>query len=276
MADRPGGTGATGARWTHDADLVARVRAALRDAGVEPSRLTPETLAALDQFHIGGLGATLALARCAGMRPGCAVLDLGGGLGGPARTLAREFGAIVTVVDVTPSYARLGDWLTARTGFTGRVRFVAADALALPFAAETFDMVWTQASGMNVADKAALYAEARRVLRPGGLLALQEPATGRRLPLRFPVTWADEQGHSYLCPPRVLRGLVAAAGLRERSWSDVTAEILTAMPVAAEPCPVPLDVSLLLGPNAEVKLGNLACNLAEGRLAVVQGVFERT
>lgn len=93
----------------------------------------------------------------------------------------------MTVLDVTPAYCRLGAWLTARARLAGRVAFVAGDALALPFAAATFDCAWTQASGMNIAAKERLYAEARRVLRPGGRLALLELATGRRVPLRFPV-----------------------------------------------------------------------------------------
>src|SRR5205823_5409432 len=108
-------------------------------------------------------------------------------------------------VDLATAYCRVGRWLTARTGLGDRVSFIAGDALALPCATAAFDVVWTQASGMNIADKARLYAELRRALRPGGRLALVEPATGRRVPLRFPVPWADEQALSFLRPPAALR-----------------------------------------------------------------------
>jgi SAM-dependent methyltransferase len=256
-------------------DLVECVRARLRDARLAPERLTAEAWASLDQFHPGGLGATLALAQLAGVRSGDVVLDIGGGPGGPARILARRWGATVTVLDLNLAYCRLGHWLTAQSGDTDRVNFVAGDAVALPFRAAAFDVAWTQASGMNIAAKERLYAEIRRVLRPGGRLVFEELLTGRRVPLRFPVPWADEQDRSYLRPPEALRRLLVANGFRERSWADVSAATLVAMGTLAAGAPSALGVHLLLGPDAASKLQNLGRNLAEGRLAIVRGVFER-
>ncbi|MDQ3045762.1 MAG: methyltransferase domain-containing protein, partial [Chloroflexota bacterium] len=147
----------------------------------------------MDQFHIGGQEATLRLARLAGIHTGQTVLDVGGGLGGPARTLARAFECAVTVVDLTQEYCRVGAMLTSRTGLSPRVAFVNASALNLPFSNDAFDVVWTQHSSMNIANKDRLYDELRRVLRPGGRLALHEIMTGRRIPARFPVPWASDQ-----------------------------------------------------------------------------------
>ena len=126
------------------------------------------------------------------MRPGLRVLDVGGGLGGPARTLAAEFGCQVTVVDPTESYVRTGEALTARLRLTDRVSHRVGDALAVDTAGGMFDVVWTQNSGMNIADKERLYAGFARVLRPGGLLAFQEPMAGPVQPPIFPVMWAPD------------------------------------------------------------------------------------
>ena len=118
------------------------------------------------------------LARLAAPGPGTRVLDVGGGFGGPARTLAVEFGCRVTVVGLTESYVRAAKMLTARIRIDDRVSHHVGNAPALPFPDGAFDMVWTQNSGMNIADKERLDAGLHRVLRPGGLLALQELMAG--------------------------------------------------------------------------------------------------
>src|SRR5213594_3194017 len=146
---------------------------ALAASGKDIDRLTIDDLALADQFHSGGKSSTVRLARLAGLKPGTRVLDVGGGLGGPARTLASEFGCQVTVVDLTESYVQAATMLTARLGLGDRVTHHVGNALELPFDPGTFDVVWTQNSGMNIADKARLYAGFHRVLRSGGWLAFQ-------------------------------------------------------------------------------------------------------
>src|SRR5262245_10333388 len=160
-------------------NLERAILGALAAAGRNLDALTIDDLAPTDQFHSGGKDATLRLARLAGARPGLRVLDVGGGLGGPARTLAAQFGCHVTIVDLTESYVRAGAALTARLGLADRVTHRAGHALALgeALAGEAgggrFDVVWTQNSGMNVGDKERLYAGFARVLPSGGLLAIQ-------------------------------------------------------------------------------------------------------
>ncbi len=259
------------------AGLGETVRGALAAAGMGEGRLTPGELAPLDQFHLGGVAATRALARLAGVGPGDAVLDVGGGLGGPARLLADEFGCAVVVVDPADAYVRVGAWLTTRAGLDGRVAFVHGSGTVLPFADACFDVVWTQHSGMNIDDKERLYREVRRVLRPGGRLATEELTTGRRIPLRFPVPFAADQSLSFLKPPAAMREVLARVGFRELAWEDVTAATLDR--ISAPPprlvAPCPLGVHLLLGPDATASLNNLVCNLEEGRLVVVRAVLAR-
>ena len=259
------------------ARLDATVREALAAAGLGEGTLTPDDLAPLDQFHVGGKEATLSLARLADVRSGESVLDVGGGLGGPARVLAHEFGCAVTVLDPADAYVRLGAWLTTRTGLGDRVAFVRGSGTALPFADARFDVVWTQHSGMNIADKERLSREIRRVLRPSGRLVLEEMTTGPRLPLRFPVPFAPDQSLSFLKPPAAVRQVLAGTGFRELAWEDVTAAVLDAI-AAPSPRPggaCPLSVRLLLGADASPALDNLVRNLAEGRLLVSRGLLAR-
>jgi MPBQ/MSBQ methyltransferase len=128
--------------WGRDG-LEQAILDVLVASGKNLEALTIDELAPLDQFHGGGKAATVRLAHLAGLQSGMQVLDVGGGLGGPARTLAVEFGCHVTVVDLTKSYVRAAEVLTARLGLGDRVTHHAGDALELPFDDGTFDVVWT-------------------------------------------------------------------------------------------------------------------------------------
>ena len=202
------------ARYTR-VDLGTAILAAVRERGGDPDRPTFEDLAPFDHFHNGGRPATLALLGLADPPCGARVLDVGGGLGGPARTLARDLGCRVTVLDATPAFCEAGILLTARTGLADRVAFRHGSALALPFADGAFDLVWMQNVGMHIADKGRLYAEIARVLRPGGRLALQDLLAGAARPARYPTPWAATAGENFLPTAEELGDALATAGLRE-------------------------------------------------------------
>jgi SAM-dependent methyltransferase len=258
-----------------------RILESLRAAGRDVDRLDPRDLAPVDEFHTGGRDATLRPARLAGLAPGMRVLDAGGGLGGPARTLAAEIGCEVTVLDLTEEYCRAGAMLTARSGLGGKVAFRRGDAARTPFEGASFDAVWTRHSSMNVPDKPRLDAELRRVLPPSGLLAMHEILAGPSGPVRFPVPWARDPSISFLAPPEAVRGWIAAAGFREEAWVDETSSARawfeqrrSARPAAAG-SPPPPGLHLLLGDDFETIFRNQVLNLQEGRVAVVVAVFRR-
>jgi len=235
--------------------------------------LTVDALAPVDQFHGGGKPVTVRLARLAAMRPGMRALDVGGGFGGPARTLAVEFGCRVTGIDLTDSYVRAATMLTARMGLEDRVTHQVGDALALPFSDGAFDMVWTQNSGMNIADKEGLYAGFHRVLRSGGLLALQEPMAGPVQPVVYPVMWARDASTSFLRTPGEMRAVIEAAGFRARAWEDVTAE--TVGPATGAAVPAHSIQRLVMGDAIDAIIAAGHRNRAEGRVVSIQAVFER-
>lgn len=259
-------------------DLLERIFAGLRLEGKNPDRLQPRDTAAVDQFHARGRAATLELAGLAGIQPGWRIVDLGGGLGGPARTLARELRCQVTVVDLTAEFVRAGAILTERMDLAGLVHFRHGSALDLPFPDHWFDVAWTQHSTMNIGDKDRLYAAAQRVVRPGGRLAMHEVVAGPEQPVIYPTPWSSDGSASFLVPQEELRALVGRHGFRELAWKDVTEESLAWFERVAPALPdvrPPLGMHLLLGDRAGQMIHGQIRNLRERRVQVIQAAFER-
>ncbi len=259
-------------------DLAAKIFEALRVAGKDASSLTPEDLAPIDQLHARGRVATLELARLAGITPRMRVLDVGGGLGGAARTLAGEFGCAVDVLDITEEFCNAGEMLTARTSLANLVTFRHGSALEMPYPDATFDVAWMQHSSMNVADKERLYAEIRRILRPGGTLAMHEILAGEVSPIHFPVPWARDPNLNHLHPPQEARTLLNATGFAELTWIDETAPALSwyQRRLAASPGrPRALGPHLVFGVDTAGMLRNQVRNLKEGRISIVKAVLKR-
>lgn len=264
-------------------DALARIDRHLSEQGIDPERPTLEALAPYDNFHSRGLAATLDLIALSGFPAGARVLDVGGGLGGPARALAARTGAHVTVLDLTPSFVTQGRVLTERVGMSDQVDFEAGDGTAMPFAAASFDGVWTQHSTMNIEDKEALYAEIHRVLKPGGRLAMHEVLASNGDLIDYPQPRAAEASYSFLSPAGQTRSLIAQSGFRELAWQDETGKVLDffdrargASPTGRSgPAQQPPGQIILFGPAFVERIQNFARNLAMGRLVVIQAVFER-
>ena len=203
--------------------LMEAIADELRGKGIDPERVTVAQLAPVDNYHWHRLAGTLALARVAKITAADRVLDVGGGIGGPARQLAHRLGCKVTVLDITAEYCAVGETLTRWTHLADFVSFVHANALDMPFADASFDVVWTQHASMNIEDKAGLYEELARVVRPGGRFAFFDVLAGPNQPIHFPVPWATDPSFSFLLSPEVTRDLIAQAGFRDHAgWSMAT------------------------------------------------------
>jgi SAM-dependent methyltransferase len=256
--------------------LVDVVLAALDAAGLPP-RLTVADLAPLDQFHARGLEATKELAALAGIDAMSRVLDVGSGIGGPARYLAESLGCKVVGIDLTVEYCRLAEALTARAGLAGNVEFRAANALDLPFGDGEFDRVWTQHVAMNIADRPRLYREMARVLKPGGKLALYDAVAIPGAEPLFPVPWARDPSTSFLLDADATRAVLESSGFTVRVWRDVSAEARQWFAALRPPAQPPkLGLHLLLGPDFRTMSGNFGRNVIEGRVGLLMAVCEKT
>jgi SAM-dependent methyltransferase len=157
--------------YTHGS-LEAALLDTLKRAGRNPDALTYADLAVVDEFHIGGRPATRALGEQIDLPAGARVLDIGCGIGGPARFFAAERGWQVEGIDLTAEFVEVAKALSRRVGMAEAVAFRQASATALPFADASFDGAYMLHVGMNIADKKAVFAEVRRVLKPGGALVV--------------------------------------------------------------------------------------------------------
>lgn len=255
---------------------------ALEAAGKDVEALSRDDIASFEEYHIRGREATRELAEFAEVEDHSRVLDVGCGVGGPARTLGAEYGCEVVGIDIVEEYCRAAELFTERVGLTDDVRIQYGDALDLPFDNEEFDAVWFVHTLMNIEDTDAALEEARRVLRPGGTLALYEICAGPGGDTVFPVPWASDASLSYLVEPDRLRELLIDTGFAEVVWRDVSGtslewfrDVVESMQSRPPDAPRPLGLNLLMGAETPVKAANVVRNLEEERITVIQGVYER-
>jgi SAM-dependent methyltransferase len=250
------------------------IERALIAAGKDLDHLQAADLGPLEDFHTMGRFATTQLVDLAGIASANVVLDAGSGIGGTARYVADHCGCTVEAVDLTDEYCQTSRWLNRLVGLDDRISVRQADVTELPFADGTFDVAISQHVQMNVADKARLYSEARRVLVNGGRLAMWDitiGGSGERAELDYPLPWADQPARSHLVTPDELRAVVESAGFAVEHWNDLTEQAAALMQaVLAQPAN-PLGLQAFVT-DFERKAENLTRALADGRLRVIQGV----
>lgn len=256
--------------------LTDRIKAALSAIVPEDELLTVAQLASLDQFHTRGILATRDLAEAVGLKTTDRVLDLGCGIGGPARYLADSFGCTVVGIDLSPSFVEAADYLSARCGLTDRVSFQVGDALTLTFEDGSFDTVFLQHVAMNIADRAALYAEIRRVLKPGGRFATYDVvSTGGAV--IYPAPWARDEATSFLLSADDTRSALETAGFIPTLWRDDTRTALEWFNAAGANPPVAgLNLGVVMGAEFPAIAGNLGRNIREGRVGILSAVLARS
>jgi MPBQ/MSBQ methyltransferase len=261
--------------------LLDRILAALKEAGKDIDHLTIDDLAPVDELHSRRRLATKELAEMLVPRPGERLLDIGSGLGGPARYLAKVCGCRVTGIDLTAEFVATAVDLARRAGLAGQVDFRQGSALDLPFTDGSFDLAWSQNVAMNIADRPRYYAEMRRILVPGGRLAIQDVAQGPADAPHYPVMWADTPATSFLRTPQETRILLEHAGFKVMTWQDNTDAAITeteaerARVAASGGGPPILGVHLVVGPSFLNKARNGNRNMRENRIRLINAVLAR-
>src|ERR1700712_4913527 len=193
-------------------DMEAMVLDALRGAGVDVDALQVEDLGGLDQLHAGFIPATEHLLDVLDLSESSRVLDVGAGLGGPARWAAQRSGCHVTGIDLSPDFVDVATKLTARVGLSDRVTFDEGSATAMPYDDGAFDRAMLNHVGMNIPAKDQVFAEVRRVLEPDGLFAVYEQMRVGDGELTYPLPWAEDESSSFVETRQTYAELLQAAG----------------------------------------------------------------
>ncbi len=255
-------------------DLGDRILSALETSGVDVEALTVDDLGAVDAFHIRGREATIELAQMLAIDRRDLILDAGCGVGGSGRYLAATFGCRVIGVDLTEEHVRVAEMLSERVGLGDLARFRRASVLDLPFEDERFDVVWTEHTQMNIADKGRFYGELFRVLKPDGRLAFHDVFAGPGGELHFPVPWASDAAISHLIPIEGLRAVLGSTGFSQLAWEDKTGASTAFFEGLVSRDPAALARHPVMR-AAATKIPNLLLNLKEGRVCVVQAVMKK-
>lgn len=260
-------------------DIVPRILAALRQVNGADVPVTPDALAPLDHFHGRGVLATREMAAMLQPQAAEKVLDIGSGIGGPARWIAAHFGCHVTGVDLTQTFCDAAVELVAVTGMAEHVHILQGSALALPLPDATFDRAYSQNVVMNIADKRGMYREALRVLKPGGVLALSNVCAGPGGEPYFPVPWAATSATSFLSTPAATHDDLLAVGFeivqfRETTQSVLADQIKDRQRMEAGSLPL-LGVHLIVGERGRQYRINSARSLEDGRTAVIEALVRK-
>jgi SAM-dependent methyltransferase len=219
---------------------------------VDVDALRVEDLAGLDQLHAGSVAATEHLLDALDLTPGTTVLDVGSGVGGPARLAAARHGCQVTGIDLSPDFVDLARRLTERVGLTGQVTFDVGSATRLPYGDGTFARALLSHVGMNIPDKAPVFAEVRRVLEHGGLFAVYEQMRTGDGELTYPLPWAEDETSSFVEPVERYVELLRTAGFTVERTEDRTAALAAMGP----PPPGALTPGDLFGPAFAERIRN--------------------
>jgi ubiquinone/menaquinone biosynthesis C-methylase UbiE len=261
-------------------NLLSRLNAALTQDGVDPDHPGMEALAPYDQFHGRGLEATMEIADL--MQAGATdhVLDIGSGIGGPARYIANRFGCRVTGIDLTREFCEVARHLTRLLDLEDRITFEVGNALAMPFADGSFDGAYSMNVSMNIADKGAFYQEIHRVLKPGSWLMLSEIAKGEGADLDYPTPWASSAQTSFLSTPEETRRGLLEAGfdviqLRNTLEQALTSGARSRAMVERGEKPPNRAVMLIHGDIATQAMANMSRGLSEARIVPIDVLSRR-
>jgi SAM-dependent methyltransferase len=255
-------------------DVYARIMEAMEAASISPDTVTVEQLAPVDHFHARGFPATVELADVLPIRAGHHIVDIGCGIGGPARYLAERFGCRVSGVDITEPFVEAANQLTSLLKMGELVEVKLGDGQQLPFADGVFDGGYAQHVTMNIADRARFFAEAYRVLRPGAFFAITEHGLGSQGSPHYPVPWSEDGSGSHLVTPADTVRYLRDAGFVDVKVEDTGAKYLAgyrrAMELAAQGALPAFGIQILMGPTAPAKTKNAARNIEEGRTHPIQ------
>ena len=250
---------------------MERIRGALAAAGHNPDKPTVAMLSELDHLHGGGFTTTEVQAELANIPRGCRILDAGCGIGGPSRFLAGSYGCTVEAIDLTPEYVQVARELNELVGLADKITVKVGSVTDIPYNEEYFDAVFCQNVTMNVADKPAMFKEAFRVLKPGGIYTISHLAEGPGGPPIYPLPWALTPDVSFLETPQKIVNILSEAGFTD---IEDRASQARSKP-GGGPQPGTIGAAPAMGDDMPERTGNSAQSIQAGRLVSMMVVARR-
>jgi ubiquinone/menaquinone biosynthesis C-methylase UbiE len=259
-------------------DLYNSILSRLTEMGLDPSSIAREDISGMDELHVRGaevseeMGAFVDFAHKK-------VLDVGSGLGGPARMLAEKYGSIVTGIDLCEQFVDTANRISKLLGIEDNTSFIKANALDLPFESNCFDIVWTQHVQMNIKDKKRFYSEIYRVLKTGGYFVYYDIFRKNKEEIQYPMPWSNTSDMSFLFTKKELSEILKALGLEnKRSIDQTNAGIMFFKQMKERKELNDNDFTAMnsaMGEDINSKLMNLLMHLENGILELESGVYKK-
>ena len=265
--------------YTHG-ELLGAIKSAITKLGKTIDSVSIDDLAPVDEFHIGGRLATDNLLDQLNFSESDHILDVGCGLGGTSRYIASKYSNRVTGIDLTQEYIEVGKDLSAWVGLSKQVSLYRGSALSMSFEDETFDGAIMLHVGMNIDDKAVLFAEVYRVLRRGASFGVYDIMQINNGELNYPVPWATENSTSKLATPDQYCQALSHAGFKvgaHNTRRDYALEFFQRMRVktAANGGPLPIGLHILMQESTAVKISNMVDNITADLIAPVEIIAQK-
>ena len=248
---------------------------AIKNAGINLNKLKVEDLKSIDEFHIGGMQATFDLLNQLKIRPKTKILDIGAGIGGPARLISSNYGASVTGIDLTPDFVETAIKINALLNLN--IKFKVGNALNIPFDENEFDLATLLHVGMNIPDKNKLFIEVSRILNKGGSFAIYDVMIVGEGDFKFPVPWASTSSASFVEKPNSYHDAAMASGftlISKRSREKFALKFFNDLKkIVDNSGSSPVGLNLVMGSDARIKIENVLNAIEKGHLAPVEMIF---
>jgi SAM-dependent methyltransferase len=257
--------------------LLKAIQYAITKLGKTVDSVTIEDLAPVDEFHIGGRLATESFLDQLDFSEQGHVLDVGCGLGGASRFVANKYKSHITGIDLTQEYIETGKALCSWVKLDKQITLQQGSALSMPFQDESFDGGYMMHVGMNIEDKAQLFTEIYRVLRPGSNFGVYDVMRQNGGELVYPVPWATDSSTSSLATPDKYKEALADAGFEitnERNRRDFALDFFKQLRAKTEASggPPPLGLHTLMQESTAEKINNMINNITENYVTPVEVV----